>query len=87
MYSLSCRYLRLALLPNSNQSVRTSVFSDFQKPMFGDSFSMAIPLNQLYTKTLQVYVISVLGPCEDIIVSGQFPKRTCIGNNLSGTDN
>lgn len=63
------RYLRAALLPNSQQSIRTNLFSDFQKPVFGDSFSMPIPLNKIYTKTLQVNVLSVVGQREEIIVS------------------
>lgn len=60
-------YLRLALLPNANQTVRTVTFTELQRPVFGDTFSMAIPLAQLYAKTLQVYVLSVQGPCEEIV--------------------
>lgn len=64
-----CRYLRAALLPNSQQSLRTNLFTDFEKPIFGDSFSMPIPLSQIYTKTLQINVQSVVGQQEEIIVS------------------
>lgn len=66
----SGRYLRAALLPNSLNSLCTSLFSDFKKPVFGDSFSISIPLNKIYTKTLQVNVLCVVnGQREEIIVS------------------
>lgn len=39
------------------------------KPVFSESFSVPIPLNKLYTKTLQVNVLSVVGEREEIIVS------------------
>lgn len=49
--------------------MRTNMFSEFQKPVFGDSFSLPIPLNKIYTKTLQINVLSVNGQREEIIVS------------------
>lgn len=64
------RYLKAALLPNSQQSLRTSLASGaLLKPVFGNSFSEPIPLNKLYTKTLQVNVFSVVGQREEIVVS------------------
>lgn len=60
-------YFRLALLPNTNQTVRTAAFSDLHRPAFSDTFAMSIPLTQLHSKTLQVYVLSVQGPCEEIV--------------------
>ncbi|KAJ6637075.1 Protein kibra, partial [Pseudolycoriella hygida] len=63
-------YLMAALLPNS-QPVRTNLVCDFQKPVFGDSFFMPIPLNKIYTKTLQINAMSVLGRREEIIGSAQ----------------
>lgn len=44
------------------------------KPVFGNSFSVSIPLNKLYTKTLQVNVLSVVGQREEIVVSYPFIK-------------
>lgn len=74
IYPLACspiyRYLKAALLPNSQQSLRTSLVSGaLLKPVFGNSFAVAIPLNKLYTKTLQVNVLSVVGQREEIVVS------------------
>lgn len=67
---LKTRYLRAALLPNTPQSVRTSLVSGgVLKPVFGDSFTVPIPLNKIYTKTLQVNVLIVVGQREEIIVS------------------
>lgn len=40
----------------------------FQKPVFGESFSVPIPLNKIYAKTLQVNVLSVVGQREEIVV-------------------
>lgn len=45
------------------------VNGEFQKPVFGESFSVPIPLNKIYTKTLQVNVLSVVGQREEVIVS------------------
>lgn len=41
----------------------------FQKPVFGESFTVPIALNKIYTKTLQVNVFSVAGQKEEMIVS------------------
>lgn len=65
-------YLRAALLPNTQQSIRTSLISGaVLKPVFGDSFTVPIPLNKLYTKTLQVNVLNVIGQREEIIGCAQ----------------
>lgn len=70
VYSYPNRYLRAALLPNSQLSLRTSLVSGaLLKPVFGNSFAVPIPLNKLYTKTLQVNVLSVVGQREEIVVS------------------
>lgn len=67
------RYLKAALLPNNQQSLRTSLVSGaVLKPVFGNSFSVPLPLNKLYTKTLQVNVMSVVGQREEIVVSNPF---------------
>lgn len=64
------RYLKAALLPNTQQAIRTQLVSGaLVKPAFGDAFSVSIPLNKIYTKTLQVTVISVCEQREEIIVS------------------
>uniref|UniRef100_A0A1B0EZL0 Protein kibra n=1 Tax=Phlebotomus papatasi TaxID=29031 RepID=A0A1B0EZL0_PHLPP len=62
-------YFKAALLPNSSQMLRTNNFTDFQKPVFGDSFSIAIHLHKVFTKTLQVNAIAIL--------TGQ--REECIG--------
>ncbi|XP_059609935.1 protein kibra [Phlebotomus argentipes] len=62
-------YFKAALLPNSSQTLRTNNFTDFQKPVFGDSFSIAIHLHKVFTKTLQVNAIAIL--------AGQ--REECIG--------
>lgn len=78
------RYLKAALLPNSQQqSLRTSLVSGaLLKPVFGNSFSVPIPLNKLYTKTIQVNVLSVVGQREEIVVS-EFATIPYISNIFS----
>lgn len=67
---MTYRYLKAALLPNSQQSLKTShVSGAVLKPIFGNSFAVPIALNKLYTKTLQVNVLSVVGQREEIVVS------------------
>lgn len=63
------RYLRAALLPNSLTSIRTKAMSDFQKPVFNDTFAVPISLSKLLTKSLHVTVVSMTGQKEEIIVS------------------
>lgn len=73
LFTFICSYLKAALLPNSQQSLRTSLASGaLLKPVFGNLFSVPIPLNKLYTKTLQVNVFSVVGQREEIVVSVNF---------------
>ncbi|XP_039957587.1 protein kibra [Bactrocera neohumeralis] len=60
-------YLRAALLPNSLTSIRTKPMSDFQKPVFSDTFAVPITLSKLQTKSLQVTVVSMTGQKEEII--------------------
>ncbi|XP_055679801.1 protein kibra isoform X2 [Lutzomyia longipalpis] len=62
-------YFKAALLPNSSQTLRTNNFTDFQKPVFGDSFSTPIHLHKVFTKTLQVNAMAIFG--------GQ--REECIG--------
>lgn len=65
-------YLRAALLPNTQQSIRTILTSaGVLKPIFGDSFTLPIPLNKLFTKTLQVNVVNVIDKREEIIGCAQ----------------
>lgn len=64
------RYLKAALLPNSQHSIRTPIINGgVLKAVFGNSFTVPIALNKLYTKTLQVNVLNVDGQHEEIIVS------------------
>lgn len=60
-------YLRAALLPYSLQSIRTKTVSDFDRPVFGESFTVPISLNKILSKILQISVISVLGQREEIV--------------------
>lgn len=45
--------------------------SDFQKPVFSDTFAVPISLGKLFTKSLHVTVVSMTGQKEEIIVSYQ----------------
>lgn len=52
-------YIKAALLPNTPTIVSTcctKAVRDLRKPTFGDSFPISVPLNKLYTKTLQINV-------------------------------
>lgn len=54
--------IKAALLPSSPSVptfCSTKLVRDLAKPTFGDIFNMSVPLNKLYTKTLQVNVWSV----------------------------
>jgi len=51
------RYIKAALLPMQppvNHTCCTKSVVDLRKPTFGETFPIAVPLNKLYTKTLQV---------------------------------
>lgn len=55
-------YIKAALLPSPSSgslTCCTKPVQDLRKPTFGDSFPFAVPLNKLYTKTLQVNVCSI----------------------------
>ncbi|XP_020283351.1 protein kibra isoform X2 [Pseudomyrmex gracilis] len=50
-------YIKAALLPMQpfvNHTCCTKSVGDLRKPAFGETFSIVVPLNKLYTKTLQV---------------------------------
>lgn len=50
-------YIKAALLPMQppvNHTCCTKSVVDLRKPTFGETFPIAVPLNKLYTKTLQV---------------------------------
>lgn len=62
-------YIKLFILPGSaQQTLRTNLFTDFIKPVFNNYISVQIPLNKIYTKSLQVKVIGVIGQKEDWLV-------------------
>ncbi|PSN40195.1 hypothetical protein C0J52_12889 [Blattella germanica] len=66
-------YIKAALLPNPppvHSSCCTKTVEDLRKPTFGDNFPLAVPLNKLYTKTLQVNVWCIdQNHREDCVVS------------------
>ncbi|XP_067204662.1 protein kibra isoform X2 [Linepithema humile] len=47
-------YIKTAVLPMIHPKCCTKAVVDLQKPTFGETFSIAMPLKKLYTKTLQV---------------------------------
>ena len=67
------RYIKTALLPSLppiNMACCTKPVEDLRKPTFGDNFPVAVPLNILYTKTLQVNVWCIdPSQREDCVVS------------------
>lgn len=66
------RYIKAALLPMQppiNHMCCTKPVMDLRKPTFGESFPIAVPLNKLYTKTLQVNVWCTSGESEECLVS------------------
>lgn len=65
-------YFKAALLPGSLQQIfRTETVLDFRKPVFNNSFQIPISLNKIYTKTLQINLISVLNRREECIGCAQ----------------
>lgn len=52
--ALHFRYIKTAVLPMIHPKCCTKAVVDLQKPTFGETFSIAMPLKKLYTKTLQV---------------------------------
>ncbi|GJQ65403.1 hypothetical protein Trydic_g7513 [Trypoxylus dichotomus] len=54
-------YIKIALLPSHqppSPSFYTKSVKDLKKPIFGDVFNFSIPSNKIYTKTLQINVLS-----------------------------
>ncbi|KAK0082818.1 hypothetical protein PV325_009790 [Microctonus aethiopoides] len=67
-------YIKAALLPMQppiNHMCCTKPVMDLRKPTFGESFPIAVPLNKLYTKTLQVNVWCTSGESEECLGSAQ----------------
>lgn len=46
----------------------TKPVTDLRKPTFGETFPISVPLNKLYTKTLQVNVWCTGGESEECLV-------------------
>jgi protein KIBRA len=67
-------YIKAILLPASSGNpvvLRTKTFNEFVKPEFGASVQVPISLNKVYTKSLQVKIMILLGQKEDWVVSWQ----------------
>ncbi|XP_051157947.1 protein kibra isoform X2 [Leptopilina boulardi] len=67
-------YIKAALLPmqsSLNHMCYTKPVSDLRKPTFGETFPISVPLNKLYTKTLQVNVWCTGGESEECLGSAQ----------------
>ncbi|XP_017877265.1 protein kibra isoform X1 [Ceratina calcarata] len=67
-------YIKAALLPMQppvNHMCCTKPVVDLRKPTFGETFPIAVPLNKLYTKTLQVNVWCTNTESEECLGSAQ----------------
>ncbi|KZC04034.1 Protein kibra [Dufourea novaeangliae] len=67
-------YIKAALLPMQppvNHICCTKPVVDLHKPTFGETFPIAVPLNKLYTKTLQVNVWCTGNESEECLGSAQ----------------
>ncbi|CAK9813165.1 Protein kibra [Anthophora plagiata] len=67
-------YIKAALLPMQppvNHMCCTKPVADLRKPTFGETFPIAVPLNKLYTKTLQVNVWCTGSESEECLGSAQ----------------
>ncbi|XP_053985871.1 protein kibra isoform X1 [Hylaeus anthracinus] len=67
-------YIKAALLPMQppiNHMCCTKPVVDLHKPTFGETFPIAVPLNKLYTKTLQVNVWCTGSESEECLGSAQ----------------
>ncbi|XP_031828685.1 WW and C2 domain containing protein kibra isoform X2 [Nomia melanderi] len=67
-------YIKAALLPMQppvNHICCTKPVLDLHKPTFGETFPIAVPLNKLYTKTLQVNVWCTGSESEECLGSAQ----------------
>lgn len=69
-------YFKAALLPGTiQQTFRTKSLCDVKKPIFNDKFQIPISLNKIYTKTLQINLMSTIDQREDCIVSFKLNKN------------
>ncbi|CAD1477547.1 unnamed protein product, partial [Heterotrigona itama] len=71
---IKLRYIKAALLPMQppvNHMCCTKPVVDLRKPTFGETFPIAVPLNKLYTKTLQVNVWCTGNESEECLGSAQ----------------
>ncbi|KAF3428079.1 hypothetical protein E2986_12623 [Frieseomelitta varia] len=71
---IKLRYIKAALLPMQppvNHMCCTKPVVDLRKPTFGETFPIAVPLNKLYTKTLQVNVWCTGSESEECLGSAQ----------------
>lgn len=67
-------YIKAALLPMQppvNHMCCTKPVVDLRKPTFGETFPIAVPLNKLYTKTLQINVWCTGNESEECLGSAQ----------------
>ncbi|XP_046624064.1 protein kibra isoform X1 [Neodiprion virginianus] len=67
-------YIKAALLPMQppvSHMYCTKPVTDLRKPTFGETFPISVPLNKLYTKTLQVNVWCTGGESEECLGSAQ----------------
>jgi protein KIBRA len=75
------RYIKTMLLPSPppiNMACCTKPVEDLRKPTFGDNFPLAVSLNKLYTKTLQVNVWCIdPSQREDCVVSVSIYYESC----------
>jgi protein KIBRA len=65
-------YIKASLLPNQNagqHTIRTKTFTELFKPVFGACLIVPIALNKVFTKSLQVKVMVIIGQKEDWVVS------------------
>lgn len=81
-------YIKATLLPLPAQQVtqhiiRTRTFTDLVKPAFGASIVVPISLSKVYTKSLQVKIMALLGQKEDWVVSKIFFQAYFSHNELS----
>lgn len=65
-------YFKAALLPGTvQQTFRSKMVADLRKPVFNDSFQIAINLNKIFTKTLQINLMSVTLQREECVGCAQ----------------
>lgn len=78
-------YFRLALLPSATmQTLRTANVTDFDKPVFDNgNFSIAIPLNKVYTKTLQISAVMEYNQRDECVGSAQISLAEFNSNEIT----